>query len=283
MKSICIKVCNQKTAYYLLESLNNFKINDIYFSFRNFKIYKNVIIHYKGLNEKLFYKEVSKMLASLIINLYEKIIIQKLIKSEYFYFNLTEQNQILNFTFEDLNSKDESLFKNRYTMLSKIFYNYLIHNRSIVLKGFIIFRLKPYFENILLQIDKSVNKYIIEKEYTEFISLLKMYVNSEVSNCKIVHLVYHNLKSILLDEHKNIVNIDYEVFDAKYLSDISFSANDYTLNTLLNMLPQKIIIHLVDEKCDEFINTLKLIFENRIEFCSNCNICDVYKNHVVPN
>ena len=28
---------------------------------------------------------------------------------------------------------------------------------------------------------------------------------------------------------------------------------------------------------DEFINTLKLIFENRVEICNECNICNLYK------
>ena len=43
------------------------------------------------------------------------------------------------------------------------------------------------------------------------------------------------------------------MFNAKYLSDISFSSNDIALNSLLNLLPKKIYIHLVDNKIDEFI------------------------------
>jgi len=49
------------------------------------------------------------------------------------------------------------------------------------------------------------------------------------------------------------------------LSDISFSNNDYILNTLLSILPSKIIIHLQNNYIDEFINTLALIFENKVE------------------
>ena len=63
----------------------------------------------------------------------------------------------------------------------------------------------------------------------------------------------------------------------KYLSDISFSNNDYVLNTLLNLIPKKIYIHLIDNNTDEFINTVKLIFENRVKICSDCSICKLYK------
>ena len=66
-------------------------------------------------------------------------------------------------------------------------------------------------------------------------------------------------------------------FDAKYLSDISFSSNDYSLNTLLNILPQKLYIHVLD-KTDEFIDTIQKIFKSRAVLCFNCDICNLYKN-----
>ena len=286
MKSICIKVINQKTTEYLLENLNSLELDNIYFSCKKFKIYQNIIIHFKGKSEKLFLNKVSNMLSSLIINLFEKNIIQNLIKSEYFYFNHIEQNQILNITIEDLYDVEESIISSdeRFKIISSCFYKYLSVNHSIVLKGFITFRLKDYFEAILEQVDKSVNKYIIEKEYTELISLLKMYINSEPSTSNIVHLIYHNLKPILLDEYKNSIPIENSSFDAKYLSDISFSSNDYALNALLNIIPKKLYIHLIDDKVDEFINTIKLIFEDRVEFCNDCSLCKLYKkSHAVQN
>ena len=125
-------------------------------------------------------------------------------------------------------------------------------------------------------VDMAVNQYIIEKEYTEFINLLKIYVNTTQTNTNIIHLIYTNGESILLDEEKNIIPLSNNVFNAKYLSDITFSSNDFALNTLLSMLPKKLEIHIIDEE-DEFINTLKLIFEDRVYICKECNICKTYK------
>ena len=129
---------------------------------------------------------------------------------------------------------------------------------------------------------ESVNNYIIEKEYMEFISLLKLYINSQNNNSNIVHLIYKNSDSILLDENKNIILNSEDLFNAKYLSDISFSSNDIALNSLLNLLPKKIYIHLVDNKIDEFINTLQLIFENRVSICLNCELCNLYRYNKNP-
>ena len=279
MKSICIKLSNEKSVQYLLEQLNKFEIQDIYFSCKKFKIYYNIIVHCKEKTISQFLKSLSTTLTFFIIDLYEKSIIDNLIKSEYFYFELSERNKIANITHEDLYNIEEAVYSSseRFNEIYKTIYNYLVNNHSILLKGFIPFRLKKYFEQLLEQIDKSVNKYIIEKEYTEFISLLKIYVNSESSSCNEVHLIFIKSKPLLLDETKNIIKIDEDMIKRKYLSDISFSSNDYILNTLLNLIPKKIYIHIMNNNIDEFINTIKLIFEDRVFFCNDCSICKIYK------
>ena len=76
--------------------------------------------------------------------------------------------------------------------------------------------------------------------------------------------------------YKNQINISDDIFKAKYLSDISFSSNDYALNSLLTLLPKKIIIHLIGPM-DDFINTLQTIFGDNVTLCTDCNICEFYK------
>ena len=80
----------------------------------------------------------------------------------------------------------------------------------------------------------------------------------------------------MLDKEKNIVKLEHSINNARYLSDITFSSNDIALNTLLSLLPRKIELHIIDKE-DEFINTLKLIFENRVRICTDCNICKTYR------
>ena len=84
--------------------------------------------------------------------------------------------------------------------------------------------------------------------------------------------------------HERAIKIDENILSRKYLSDISFSSNDYILNTLLNLIPKKIYIHTMNDTTDEFINTIKLIFEDRVSLCNDCSICKIYKkSHAVPN
>ena len=267
MKSLCIKTNNTESINYLLRLLDETKLKDICYSCNQFKNYKNIIIHYTDKSINSFINTISNYLSFLVIDNYEETIIKKLIFINYFYFDSQERNTVFEIALNLLSEDDLNTTKDRQTIIFDAFYNYLLKNNKIVLNGFINFRLKNYLEILNSVIDNAVNHFIVEREYWEFISLLKIYINSEVSSIDQVHLIYNKSECILLDENKCVIDIDKDVFSAKYLSDITFSSNDYVLNTLLNLVPKKIYIHLSNRTYDEFINTLQLVFEDRIEIC----------------
>ena len=147
--------------------------------------------------------------------------------------------------------------------------------------------IRPTFYNYFCDkyevVEWIFNEYIIEKEYLEFISLLKLYVNSQPPSNSIIHLISSNFGIILLDD--KLETIELQKNNLKYFSDITFSDNDFILNTLLNILPQKIYLHLVSISPNnfDFINTIKLVFENKITICQDCNICNLYKNNITTS
>lgn len=277
MKSLCIKTNDFNLLNYLLNELKCIDLKNICFSENEFKNYKNVIIHYSGNDESLFLSKISSILSFLVIDELEDTLLKRLIVQNFFYFDSTEREKILAICFDIMTEDFSNIFDNKFKTLYDAFYNYLSTHKSILLDGFINFRLKDYSSILDDVVCEATNSFVIEKEYMEFISLLKLYINAQPSGCKIVHLIYSASESLLLDENKNLIIVTDDIFKSKYLSDISFSSNDYTLNTLLTLLPQNVHIHLVDNFMDEFINTLKLVFENRVSLCTDCNICKLYK------
>ena len=281
MKSICIKTNNENLLDYLLNELDYIEVKPVAISKNQFKNYKNIIIHYSGNDNKKFVHEVSCILSCLVIDELEESFIKMILLKNYFYFNSTEMKHILELCYEIFSDDFNTYFDKKHNLLIDSFENYLITNKSIILTGFINFRIKNYMTILEDVVDEAVNSFVVEKEYLEFISLLKMYVNSQNSNCDVVHLIYNKNNSTLLDKDKNQINVSDDIFKAKYLSDISFSSNDYALNTLLTLVPKKIHIHLIDNCIDEFIHTISLIFENRVEICTDCSICKIYKNNPI--
>lgn len=281
MKSICIKTNNENLLDYLLNELDYIEVKPVSISKNQFKNYKNIIIHYSGNDNKKFVHEVSCILSCLVIDELEESFLKMILLKNYFYFNSTEMKHILELCYEIFSDDFNTYFDKKHNLLIDSFENYLITNKSIILTGFINFRIKNYMTILEDVVDEAVNSFVVEKEYLEFISLLKMYVNSQNSNCDVVHLIYNKNNSTLLDKDKNQINVSDDIFKAKYLSDISFSSNDYALNTLLTLVPKKIHIHLIDNCIDEFIHTISLIFENRVEICTDCSICKIYKNNPI--
>lgn len=276
MNSLCIKTNNDDILQYLKDEFSNFNMLNVYFSTNEFKSYKNIIIHYTGIDTELFYEKLATILSYLTIDYFENDIVKNILVSNYFYFDNLEIDRILDMCMENISDNE---FNSRHMILFDAFYDYITENHSIVLSGFINFRLSAYREIIEDLVNLSVNEFIIEREYLEFVSLLKLYINSQPSTCDTIHLVCFDYDTILFDEDMNILEVDKSALNAKYLSDVSFSNNDYVLNTLLNLLPNKVFLHLASVSGNlDFINTLKLIFEDRLEICTDCNICNMYKN-----
>lgn len=280
MSSLCIKTNNDEILKYLQNEFKDFNMLNVFYSCNEFKHYKNIIIHYKGIDTELFYTKLATIFSYLVIDYFENDIIKNILLSNYFYFDNFEMEKILNLCEENICDSSEFSFQNRQILLFNAFYEYISSNHSIILTGFINFRLTEYRNLLNDLVDFSVNEYIIEREYLEFISLLRLYINSQIPLTPVLHLVVSSSGITILDENLNVVEINKNLLGPKYLSDVSFSENDYVLNTLLNLLPQKIFLHLVESSIDnfEFINTLKLIFENNIQICNDCSICNLYKN-----
>lgn len=271
MKSYCIKTDNERIIEYLLNKISKLEFPNIYYCKKSFKIYENVVMHYKDEYIDKFNNIVTTLIVDTIRNFFEERILKRIINVNYFYFDEFERNIIYDDCNEFLKQDDVEINETIFKQIK----NYIKENKNIVLEGVVNFRINDYVKILDNIVDMAVNKYIIEKEYKEFINLLKIYVNTTGTKADIMHLIYTNGESILLDKEKNIVQIDKNISNTKYLSDISFSSNDIALNTLLSILPKKLIIHIIDKE-DEFINTLKLIFDDRIEICKACNICKTF-------
>ena len=281
MISICIKTNDKNIISYLMNQISIINLDNIFFVTKHFSKYNNVIVHYTGSNIPIFLDELTNVLTSCIIENFENKIIHSLLMLNYFYFDDIDINAIETNSNNLLKSKMSNKMLplevyDRYDVLWNDVLRYISYNKSLILEGFVRFRISDYIKILDSYVDFAVNEFILNREYCEFIELLKMYINSKEPCTDLIHLIYVNEESILLDDNKDIISLTHNNLDSHYLSDISFSSNDYALNSLLTLLPKRIIIHLVSNE-DEFINTVKLIFGKSVSICTDCNICRTYK------
>ena len=189
MKSLCIKTNNDDILNFINDKLLKLDLNSVFITNGQFKLYKNIIIHYTGDNAFFFYDKLSAVLTDTILYFYEAKLLRRLLEYNYFYFSSLEKKDILKtakeFIEEDLICKEDNYFAIYYSV-----YDYIQESKSIVLDGFVNFRISTYMKNIDYIIDMSVNKYITDKEYIEFVNMLKLYVSITPPSTSLVHLIY---------------------------------------------------------------------------------------------
>lgn len=277
MKSLCIKTNNSEIIDYLLEDLHKLNLSDVYVSTSTFKIYQNLILHYKGSNIDYFINSISSIISNAIIIFFEEQLISKIINNEFFYFTTPEKNAIKSLVISSIKTNISNYYYN-YNCIFSSLASYISENKSLILNGFVSFRLKKYIISLENFVSCCVNDFIINREYQELIDVLKLYIDSKktLNEFSEVHLIYiNNKKALLADKNKKMISTANS--PQKIISDISFLDNDYIFNTLIDISPKKLHIHLINSQPDDFINTIELIFENKISFCTNCNICEIYK------
>lgn len=153
---------------------------------------------------------------------------------------------------------------------------------EINVKGFLDFRTREINKDICSMVEKIVEKYMIEKEYNEFINLLRYFV--EVQECKLERVdLFIGPKDgayILRGDDGNdmMESLLNDLCDNKTMGEIS--KDDLIISGLITTCPRKIVIHSSERcKSKELINTIQNVFENRVEYCSGCNECSILKEN----
>ena len=159
MKSICLKTNNEEVIKFIIKNLEK-NFEDIVISSNKFKIFKNVIVHYKGDNEKSFLIKISELISQIIEIFYEEKILDKIINENYFYFEDFEKEVILKIC-EKIIELQETNLAYKKEILKGLVYEYFLDNKIMILDGFINFRTKPYLEVLDYVVDTSVTNYVI--------------------------------------------------------------------------------------------------------------------------
>ena len=218
-------------------------------------------------------------LAIYIINKYNEYLLKLIINRNYGYFDKKDKISIYNSVknaYSNIYSSDNS---DAISIIIRELNNYFQEQDadSIVLEGFVLFRLGKYTEKLEILIDHVVDDYFVKMEYENFIMMLKEFVALQAPSIRLVHIF---LKS---DKRYSVCNENFEELSQSQLLGISLenesdiiNEDDFLLSALINMAPQKIIIHQVRKiKNKQLLETLQKIFESRLTMCNGCKICDI--------
>lgn len=144
-------------------------------------------------------------------------------------------------------------------------------NNNINIDGFMTFRTKELKDKINSIIEKIVEEHMVEKEYKEFIKLLKYFVNIQESKIDEINIfILEDGSYSIIDKEGN--DITEKILGEFLESDLSLEVNkdDVLISGLITYCPKKIVIHNMKNcKNKEVINTIKNVFPKRVFFPSD--------------
>lgn len=220
-------------------------------------------------------EELADIIADIVIEYLKKKFVNNIIRNRYQEFTLAEQNIIQEMTIDYL---DKLLEKNngqgyilsKEEIIKKIL-NYFRQSENLNLEGFVRFRLKDIINELEMAIETSVDDFIIQKEYNEFIDLLRYFVELQEPRIDLVNVIRKKNGSFqILDERKQVIISEYlEGYLAEIFKD-EVEYEDLLVSALINLAPRKILLHFQNE---EAVETVRKIFGRKVEVCSGCSYC----------
>lgn len=230
---------------------------------------------------------VSNALADYIIRQYEEKLLTRIINTNYCYFNKKEKSDILSIALKSTKGDDKDFFNTllrirRRNVIVRSLLEYFERSNNLILDGFVNFRLKEYLKDLEEIAEKAVDDFLMEREYKEFIRLLRYFVEIQEPKFDIIHVMGGcGHKYSLYDESLREITNDCIKEFVNEISEGEVNHDDLLVSSLITMAPKKIIIHGTDKfRNKELLETIKNVFNGKIITCTGCDTCMSYMvNH----
>ena len=218
---------------------------------------------------------ISNELYKLVIRQYKSNELYQFLSENFFFLKQEEIFEVEESITNVLNLEDEikddvSIFcTNRINQIVEKIKSCIEDNPEININGFLTFRTKEIREEFEEIIERIVDRYMVEKEYKEFIKLLKYFVDIQESKINLVNLYVqpHGGYTLKDEDGKDVLNIFLsELSECKIGVDANLE--DVIISGLITSVPKKIKIY-GKEICSnkEFLDTIIKVFGERVTIC----------------
>ncbi len=203
------------------------------------------------------YDKYIKALAKYIIERYEAKILKRIIQKNYPDIPVYTVNEIVK-------TKDDVENQDRAEVVEKILKGYFEENTNCNVEGMVNFRFYEYEKNLNALSEDLVDIYYLNREYEEFIELLKYFVSVQNVRPNIIYLIVnrYGMYTILNQKRQDITNRCLSEFISP--DDIRCEGyDDLLISILITLAPEKIVVeNKKNIKNKELFETIEKVFES---------------------
>ncbi|MDD2554629.1 MAG: putative sporulation protein YtxC [Desulfotomaculaceae bacterium] len=230
--------------------------------------------------QNIFKHYLADSISDIILNHWEDILLKDIIRENYYYFEEDDKELIYHYALQHINregqnSRDTLYWLRRKSRILEKLLDFLQNNNRIIIEGFIRFRLKEYIGELKEAADRAVDDFLIEREYREFIHLLKYFVEIQESKIDSVHVLIRGGGVFkLFDDSMEPVRSYYLEGYIVDLTDNEINYEDLLISALITIAPKEITLHYKNKNSFSApLDTIKNVFTGRVKECRGCKLC----------
>jgi putative sporulation protein YtxC len=217
-------------------------------------------------------RELARAVARFVLEDEEEALLREIFVRDYRYTAAADQEKLLTYCRRAAAEGDEPARKKTQAIrlfkdLSDTVEACLTAYESANVDGIIKFRLTRYRQELKETADYAVDEYLMDKQYQEFISLLKYFVLIQQVKVPSVHVLHRGGSEfeLLNDNMETLEPVSTEGITYETLEkELNFE--DLIVSSLITMAPERIYIH-TGSPDTQVIRTIRQIFEDRVILC----------------
>ncbi|MFC4775635.1 putative sporulation protein YtxC [Paenibacillus sp. GCM10023252] len=237
------------------------------------------------------YRKAAIALSEYVIRERETGMLASIIRRKYRYKDTSDTKMIERYCHDLLHGSDWDGFELRYldadrqrrrAKVADELEAYLDQHTHLNIDGFINFRLNSYRKELTEVVEYALDEYVLDKQYQEFISLLKYFVCLQETKHPIVHLMHKGGHEFTLLDEK-LLPIDTKSPSDRIVAEMletEMNVEDMVISSLIAASPKEILIHTRQPEL-QAIRTIETIFESRVSICVECSSCSTRLGEVI--
>jgi putative sporulation protein YtxC len=234
-----------------------------------------------GTSSGMVRHHLANAVSDLIVNVWEKDLVDRLVHQESKGLDESERLTVTRHALALLNGFSErpgpGLLRKigRKGHVLRQVDTYLASHDLLLIEGFIRFRLREYLGHLSSAVEQALEEFMLQKEYREFVLLLRHFLNAQEPRLDRVHVVIAPDRSFkLLDEEGTSISQDYleECVSEGATRDVN--RDDLLISALITIAPREVKLHVRPDCEGEGLATLRAVFLDRLTTCNGCELCE---------
>ncbi|GAB6156538.1 putative sporulation protein YtxC [Desulfosporosinus burensis] len=228
--------------------------------------------------QKIHRYYLANALAETILQHWERDHIVQILKKKQ-YLKETNWQIILNKAVDYLNQglgQVRGYRVNRKTILVTQILSCLDQSAVFDIEGFLRFRAQEYKNEVSKAVEYAIDEYVIEKEYLEFIQLLKHFVESQRPRLEFLHVGMTPKGKFHLYNNEG-VQVTHQFLEDYQLDNIhELGYEDLLVSALIAVAPRQITLHIRYDGYKDTLQTIRSVFGDRVCDCQGCSLCEKF-------